>query len=215
MQARSEGKSAGEALAYTAGAMAVGIAVGKAAQWGAKKVTDFAKANLPKMVSSVKESAGRFVNKVASAFQGGGSSSGGRKKINRGFAVNPFYRGRKTSNRIEIISKEKGTFRIKDWSDYPDEYIRVPDKNKIWTYLQGKDYINARNGANSVNKSIRSKDSYYTLNRLEIHEVEPVKFGGSPTDLNNKAAIQSQAHRKYVTPWWRSIQSEVERLLGD
>ena len=109
MQARSEGKSAGEALAYTAGAMAVGIAVGKAAQWGAKKVTDFAKANLPKMVSSVKESAGRFVNKVSSAFQGGGSSSAGRKKINRGCAINPFYKGESGSGIVEFKAPPDAT----------------------------------------------------------------------------------------------------------
>ena len=26
---------------------------------------------------------------------------------------------------VEIVDKEKGTFIIKDWSDYPDDYILV------------------------------------------------------------------------------------------
>ena len=48
---------------------------------------------------------------------------------------------------------------------------------------------------------------------MEIHEIEPVKFGGSPTDLTNKTAIQGQVHRKYVTPWWNKIRDEAKKGL--
>lgn len=58
-----------------------------------------------------------------------------------------------------------------------------------------------------------SADPYYANNRLEIHEIEPVKMGGSPTDINNKTAIQSQVHRRYVTPWWNKIRDEVKKGL--
>lgn len=60
---------------------------------------------------------------------------------------------------------------------------------------------------------MRSSDPYYSNNGLEIHEIEPVKMGGSPTDLNNKVAIQSQVHRRYVTPWWNKIRNEVKKGL--
>jgi len=41
-----------------------------------------------------------------------------------------------------------------------------------------------------------------------------VKFGGSPTDTSNKTAIQAQAHRSYVTPWWNKIKKDVTKGLG-
>ena len=64
-----------------------------------------------------------------------------------------------------------------------------------------------------TNNNMRSADPYYANNRLEIHEIEPVKMGGSPTDINNKTAIQSQVHRRYVTLWWNKIRDEVKKGL--
>ena len=34
-----------------------------------------------------------------------------------------------SSSIVEIVDEEKGTFIIKDWSDYPDDYVPVPDQN--------------------------------------------------------------------------------------
>ena len=118
-----------------------------------------------------------------------------------------------SSSIVEIVDKEKGAFIIKDWSDYPDDYVPVPDKNKVWTFLEGDEYNSARDSANTFNRNMRSDDLYYANNRLEIHEIEPVKMGGSPTDINNKTAIQSQVHRRYVTPWWNKIRDEVKKGL--
>ncbi|WP_252238413.1 RHS repeat-associated core domain-containing protein [Clostridium sp. VAP51] len=120
-----------------------------------------------------------------------------------------------SSSRVEIIDTESGTFKIIDWSEYPDEYVPMPNQDKTWTFLQGGDYDEARKSANKFNSNLRRSDTYYKDNKLEIHEVEPVKFGGSPTDVNNKTTIQSKAHRKYVTPWWNKIRDEVKKGLSD
>ena len=90
-----------------------------------------------------------------------------------------------SSSIVEIVDEEKGTFIIKDWSDYPDDYVPVPDQNKVWTFLEGDEYNSARDSANI-----------------------------SPTDINNKTAIQSQVHRRYVTPWWNKIRDEVKKGLN-
>ena len=119
-----------------------------------------------------------------------------------------------SNTKVEIIDKEKGTFIIKDWSDYPDDYVPVPDKNKVWRFLEGEDYTEVRDVANDFNRKLRSADPYYANNGLEIHEIEPVKMGGSPTDISNKVAIQSQVHRRYVTPWWNKIRDEVKKGLN-
>lgn len=119
-----------------------------------------------------------------------------------------------SSSIVEIVDEEKGTFIIKDWSDYPDDYVPVPDQNKVWTFLEGDEYNSARDSANIFNRNMRAADPYYANNGLEIHEIEPVKMGGSQTDINNKTAIQSQVHRRYVTPWWNKIRDEVKKGLN-
>ena len=118
------------------------------------------------------------------------------------------------NSHVEIIDSDRGTFIIKDWSKYPDDYVPLPNKNKEWRLLEGDEYELARRQANEANKNIRNGDNYYSDNRLEIHEIEPVKFGGSPIDLDNKTAIQGRVHRKYVTPWWNKIRNEVKKGLN-
>ena len=90
MQARREGKSVGEAMTYTAGAMVAGLAMGKAANWGANKLKNLANKALPKLKTAVQEGAGKLASKIS---KGLSSSGSGRMSRNRGFVVNPFYKG--------------------------------------------------------------------------------------------------------------------------
>ena len=92
MQARREGKSVGEAMTYTAGAMVAGLAMGKAANWGANKLKNLANKALPKLKTAVQEGAGKLASKIS---KGLSSSGSGRMNRNRGFVVNPFYKGGK------------------------------------------------------------------------------------------------------------------------
>ena len=45
----------------------------------------------------------------------------------------------------------------------------------------------------------------------EIHEIIPVKYGGSPTDSANKAYLPRGVHRSEVTPWWNRLQRDLEQ----
>lgn len=47
---------------------------------------------------------------------------------------------------------------------------------------------------------------------MDIHEVHPVKFGGSPTDVNNKIPLLPSKHQEY-TNFWNSIQRQAENQL--
>jgi hypothetical protein len=40
---------------------------------------------------------------------------------------------------------------------------------------------------------------------MQIHEITPVKFGGSPTALENKIALPTAVHQQQVTPWWNGL----------
>ncbi|WP_160678015.1 hypothetical protein [Clostridium sp. C8-1-8] len=56
---------------------------------------------------------------------------------------------------VEIIDHKGGTFKINDWSAYPDEYVPMLDKNKVWTLLEADEYELARKQANYVNRYLR------------------------------------------------------------
>ena len=45
---------------------------------------------------------------------------------------------------------------------------------------------------------------------VDIHEVQPVKFGGSPTDPANKVILDRTLHRQQVTPWWNQFQRNLD-----
>ena len=114
-------------------------------------------------------------------------------------------------SKIEIIDPDSKQFKIAQWDDYPDDIVPMPDQNKTWQLLEDDNYQNARKQANKANRELRKGDpGYYKNNNIEIHEVEPVKFGGDPASPKNKVGIQAGAHRQVVTPWWNKIQKEAE-----
>ncbi len=44
---------------------------------------------------------------------------------------------------------------------------------------------------------------------MDIHEIHPVKFGGSPTDPANKILLPRTTHSPYTT-WWGRVQNKLE-----
>ena len=118
MQARREGKSVGEAMTYTAGAMVAGLAMGKAANWGANKLKNLANKALPKLKTAVQEGAGKLAGKIS---KGLSSSGSGRMNRNRGYVVNPFYKGG---------SKTKTLFRGDKASVVPEDVFQIGFKPK-------------------------------------------------------------------------------------
>jgi len=74
-------------------------------------------------------------------------------------------------------------FTIQDWTGYPD--VKRPTGPFI--ILEGDEYINARKLANNTNANLHKMNENYV--GMQIHEIHPVKFGGSPTDLNNKVVL--------------------------
>jgi filamentous hemagglutinin len=74
--------------------------------------------------------------------------------------------------------------------------------NETWIgplrLLEGAEYNAARDGANSANRALR-KDLNLLGKSVDVHEIRPVKFGGSPTDTANKIIIDRSLHRQQVT----------------
>ncbi len=100
-----------------------------------------------------------------------------------------------------------GSFSIVDWSGYP---AGVPKPAGPFQLLEGAEYNAARGAANKANSAIRAEEGLVGKS-VDVHEVQPVKFGGSPTDRANKVILDRDFHRKEVTPWWNDL---LRSLVG-
>jgi hypothetical protein len=118
---------------------------------------------------------------------GGGGSTGTSGKL----STFPTTNTSGTSKNIK-----QGEFSIINWNGYPKN---GPKPEGTYRLLGGKEYQDARKAANNANKAIHKKDP--SVNGKQIHEIKPVKFGGSPTDKANKIPLTKQEHAKYTTYW--------------
>lgn len=98
-----------------------------------------------------------------------------------------------------------GEFSIVDWNGYP---AGVPKPQGPFRLVEGAEYGAARKAANQANNQIRQTNNLRGQ-PVDVHEVQPVKFGGSPTDPSNKVIIDRTLHRQEVTPWWNHLQNDL------
>jgi len=98
-----------------------------------------------------------------------------------------------------------GSFSVHDWNGYPEGGIKPSGPFRL---LEGAEYSAARKLANSTNMALRRADPI-TLKGLQIHEIHPIKFGGSPTDINNKIFLTPQEHRSYNSFWFK-LQNSIK-----
>jgi len=98
-----------------------------------------------------------------------------------------------------------GTFSIRDWSGYP----KIPKPTGVFRLLKGAEKRAARCAANKGNAAIR-RGAPAKYAGKEIHEIKPVKFGGSPTASANKIALPANFHRRFVTPWWNRLLQSLQ-----
>lgn len=100
-----------------------------------------------------------------------------------------------------------GGFRIRNWSGYPSS-VPLPSTNTTYRLVSGAEYDAARRLANQANA--RLSRSGVVPKGYEVHEIVPIKFGGSPTDLSNKIFLPASLHRGQVTPWWNQLQRTIQ-----
>lgn len=100
-------------------------------------------------------------------------------------------------------AKEFGTFKITNWNNYPKN---IPKPKGPFRIVTGSEYEAARKAANNANRAMHKADPL--LKGKQIHEIQPVKFGGSPTDPANKIPLTPAEHAK-ATTWWRRTQQNM------
>lgn len=97
-----------------------------------------------------------------------------------------------------------GSFSISNWSNYP---AGIPRPAGPFRLLEGEELAAARKAANNANRALHRADP--ALKSFELHEIQTVKFGGSPTDPLNKIPLTPTQHTT-VSSWWYKLQRSLE-----
>ncbi|WP_220789578.1 Hint domain-containing protein, partial [Pseudomonas syringae group genomosp. 3] len=105
----------------------------------------------------------------------------------------------------QVTTDPPRSFSISDWTGYP---AGVPAPQGPFRLLEGAEYNAARNAANKANSTIR-REQGLVGQPVDVHEINPVKFGGSPTESANKVILPRDVHRQQVTPWWNQLQKDL------
>lgn len=106
----------------------------------------------------------------------------------------------------DCVLHPNGEVEITDWEGYPEGGPKPDGNLKL---VEGDEYATARGAANNENARIHRNNPNYK--GKDIHEVHPVKFGGSPTDHSNKIVLSRAEHSKY-TRFWNEIQYQLKQL---
>jgi hypothetical protein len=101
---------------------------------------------------------------------------------------------------VDGAEHAEGSFSISDWPGYPSNLSRPAGPFRL---LNGDEYDAARAAANNANRALREADPAAYAGK-QIHEIQPIKFGGSPTDPTNKIALTPAQHAA-ATTWWNRL----------
>jgi hypothetical protein len=103
------------------------------------------------------------------------------------------------------VEYEPGTFSISDWEGYP--YERRPSQPV--RLREGAELKAATKAKKNANYKLRQKLRIVGDKTVEVHEITPIKFGGHPTDIDNKVVIPAQKHAE-ISKWFNSLQRDIE-----
>lgn len=96
-----------------------------------------------------------------------------------------------------------------DYSTFPVEGLAPTGPLQL---VDGGAYAAARAAANQANRQIRldAGRAGFDPTGYDVHEIQPVKWGGNPVDPANKVLLPSQLHIE-VTSWWNA---QMRAFLG-
>jgi RHS repeat-associated protein len=99
-----------------------------------------------------------------------------------------------------------GSFSVIDWGNLPEHLRPDGPMNLLET---GSDELLAAQRAKAVANDALREDLDLRGVPMDIHEIQPVKFGGSPTDFANKTLVPRDFHQQVVTPFWNQLQRDI------
>lgn len=92
-----------------------------------------------------------------------------------------------------------------DFSTYPSG---CPIPSGPFTLLPDSEYKQNRKVANSTNQKLHKQNP--DSKGKQYHEIKPVRFGGSPTDMSNKKLLSPKKHAEF-TAFWNHVMREAKK----
>lgn len=83
----------------------------------------------------------------------------------------------------------------------------MPKPNGPFRVLTAAEYEAALKAKNAANEALHRAHPEYA--GKHIHEIQPVKFGGSPTDPANKIVLDPTDHYP-LSAWWYKLQRALK-----
>jgi RHS repeat-associated protein len=107
---------------------------------------------------------------------------------------------------LTALRAVRGSFSLTSasWAKYPSW---APKPAGTLRVITGAEYEAARRAANTANAALRRANPEAYAGK-QIHEILPVKFGGSPTDPANKIALTPGQHAE-LTNFWNQLLRNV------
>ena len=185
-----DGASSGIALA---GTMALGSPVAGAATRLSTRV-----------VTAGARSVGRGFAATGRTLAGGARTIAAELRIPRGrAALRGGWMTGPSRPPVMVGGYRQGSFSIINWHGYP---AGIPRPTGPFRLLPKAEYQVVRNAANNANRALHR--AHPEWRDMQIHEIQPVKFGGSPTDPANKIALNPGDHYAY-NAWWQRLKRGV------
>lgn len=119
--------------------------------------------------------------------------------------VAPLVKGLFSGSKGTTTGALDGSFSVSNWSGYPAGGLQPSGPFRL---LEGGEYTTARGLANTTNAALRRANPE-ALKGFQIHEIHPVKYGGSPTEISNKILLTPSEHAKY-TNFWNSMMKNLK-----
>ena len=107
----------------------------------------------------------------------------------------------------DLASIQEGDFSVINWDGYPDG--PAPRSSGPFNLISKEEYDIARRLANSTNQRLQRNNPQWK--GLHIHEIHPVRFGGSPTAESNKIALPPTEHYVY-NKFWDKVRRSVTKV---
>lgn len=104
---------------------------------------------------------------------------------------------------------EIGSFSVVDRSGFPDPDLFPSGPLRL---VEGEEYAAARAAGNEATRQVRRDASAAGVDPsgMDVHHIQPVKFGGSPTDPGNLLLIPHEIHQE-LNIWWSRLQRSVQQ----
>ena len=101
---------------------------------------------------------------------------------------------------------KEGSFSVIDWGNLPEHLQPTGPLNLLPT---GSDELIAAQRAKALSNDTLRDSLDLNGVPMDIHEIQPMKFGGSPTALENKTLLPRDVHQQIVTPFWNQLQRDI------